>query len=206
MATDRLTLAGEIWKPIPNFPHYAVSSLGRFRSLDNWSRNGKNMRLNQGQILRTAINPLGYVQVCLRRDGKKTTARAHRVVCAAFNGEKPTDKHVVNHIDGNPSNNIATNLEWVTQSENVLHSYRMGRKPSSWGENSKQSKLKAVQVREIRRRAALGVSRRELSERFGVSLSNINLIVNRKSWKHIKDDAYTLALLATRDDASVLPH
>lgn len=40
----------------------------------------------------------------------------------------PTDprKKVINHKDGNPSNNDYTNLEWVTQQENALHAHNTG--------------------------------------------------------------------------------
>jgi hypothetical protein len=44
----------------------------------------------------------------------------HRIVCVAFNGEPPTDRHVVDHIDTNRANNRPENLRWVTRLENVL--------------------------------------------------------------------------------------
>lgn len=44
----------------------------------------------------------------------------HRIVCWAFQGEPPTDRHVVDHIDTNRANNRPENLRWVTRLENVL--------------------------------------------------------------------------------------
>ena len=46
--------------------------------------------------------------------------RVHRIVCVAFHGEPPTDRHVVDHIDTNRANNRPENLRWVTRLENVL--------------------------------------------------------------------------------------
>ena len=44
----------------------------------------------------------------------------HRIVCVAFHGEPPSDRHVVDHIDTNRANNRPENLRWVTRLENVL--------------------------------------------------------------------------------------
>jgi hypothetical protein len=42
----------------------------------------------------------------------------HRVVCEAFHGAPPTEKHTVDHIDGNRLNNHKDNLCWLPMSEN----------------------------------------------------------------------------------------
>ena len=47
----------------------------------------------------------------------------HRLVCELWHGEMPANKPWVNHKDGNPSNNHYTNLEWMSISENIKHSY-----------------------------------------------------------------------------------
>ena len=50
--------------------------------------------------------------------------RVHRLVAKAFLPPPPSEKHTqVNHIDNDPTNNCAKNLEWVTRSGNIRHAY-----------------------------------------------------------------------------------
>lgn len=49
----------------------------------------------------------------------------HRLVADVFI-PNPENKPQVNHIDGNPSNNHVTNLEWVTARQNTQHAYDTG--------------------------------------------------------------------------------
>lgn len=55
---------------------------------------------------------------------KKRKLSYHRVIYRKFKGKLEPDL-VINHIDGNPSNNSPDNLELVTQCYNVLHKFRM---------------------------------------------------------------------------------
>jgi hypothetical protein len=71
--------------------------------------------------------------------GKQLLRLVHRIICTAFHGQPPTPDHVVNHIDYNKSNNHKDNLEWVTQSYNVLHAKQL------YGQNPVSNKRKIYQ-------------------------------------------------------------
>lgn len=103
----------ETWKPIPGFEKYGkVSNLGRV-----WSSRGK-MRT-------TFVAKNGYERVGFC--GGKHTIAVHKLVALAFcDGYK--DGLCVNHKDGNKLNNMASNLEWVTHSENIKHAFATGLK------------------------------------------------------------------------------
>lgn len=58
--------------------------------------------------------------VYLNKNGAGKRYYLHRLVAEAF-CDNPLRKPCVNHIDHNRENNSYTNLEWVTQRENVLH-------------------------------------------------------------------------------------
>lgn len=65
---------------------------------------------------------LGYHRVHITRpNGKRGIIGIHRLVALAFI-DNPESKPDVNHIDGDKSNNKVENLQWVTKSENILHS------------------------------------------------------------------------------------
>lgn len=48
-----------------------------------------------------------------------------RLVATAFI-PNPENKEEVNHKNGNPLDNSAGNLEWVTRSENIRHAFKNG--------------------------------------------------------------------------------
>ena len=68
----------------------------------------------------------GYLAVNLHKDGKVKHYYIHRLVAEAFI-PNPQNKPNVNHRDCDTKNNSVENLEWCTQSENILHCVRCGR-------------------------------------------------------------------------------
>ena len=122
----------EIWKDIPNYEGlYQASNLGRIRSLDRirkqYNHNGIATVKYKGKILKQQIKSgTGYYVVRLYDNNKKSkTKLIHRLIAETFL-KNENNNPVVNHIDGNKQNNMATNLEWCTQSHNVKESYRLG--------------------------------------------------------------------------------
>lgn len=89
--------------------NYLISNLGNVYSLKT------------NRVLKPSKNPRGYLIVNIRVDGKIKGVAVHTLVARAFcKGYK--DGLQVNHKDGNKINNTADNLEWVTPSQNVIHS------------------------------------------------------------------------------------
>ena len=91
----------EIWKPVPRFSGYEVSSEGNFRSVDRVASG----RRYKGKLLSTRVSNRGYVLVDLRdADGKKVTRSAHTVILEAHDKPCPPGMEA-RHLDDDPRNN-----------------------------------------------------------------------------------------------------
>ncbi len=78
------------------------------------------------KFLTPKINYDGYHRIQIWKNNKCKMIQWHKVIAETFL-PKPSEKHiVVNHKDGNKTNNVIENLEWVTQKENIAHAWRTG--------------------------------------------------------------------------------
>ena len=121
----------EIWKPIEGFEGlYSISSLGRVKSFYAW--NGKERIKKEHIISGWVQKPLKKYKYCRRiirlvdEDGKRHEYKVHRLVAKAF-VSNPNNYTIVNHLDFDPLNNSADNLEWTTDRGNYDYSYDAGR-------------------------------------------------------------------------------
>lgn len=83
-----------------------------------------------------------YLRITLCKGGKTKRYLIHRLVATHF-VSNPDNKPCVNHIDGDKRNNHYTNLEWVTQSENVKHGFEKLGRVSFWKGKGKNTPLYA---------------------------------------------------------------
>lgn len=130
----------EVWKDIIGYEgFYQVSNIGRVRSLDRdmIDKNGIGYSL-KGSIRKISCTGKGYQNIGLSKDGEQKTFFIHRLVAESFI-PNPKNLPIVNHIDGDTHNNHVSNLEWVTQSENINHAIKIGNKePKEVKENPKK--------------------------------------------------------------------
>lgn len=183
----------EQWKPAVGYENfYEVSNFGRIKCLSKGTGNNYSRVLPE-KIASQRIGVKKYGNYCLVNfcvNGIKKVKKVHRLVAEAFldnNENKPQ----VNHIDGVKTNNSVENLEWATQSENIKHAFRIGLNkpnvdnPKIRGSAHVHSKLTETDVLNIRKLSESGMTQKAISKIYGVHPNNINVIVLRKTWKHI---------------------
>lgn len=174
----KITMA-EIWKPVVGFEgYYEVSNLGRVRT--DPGAKGISWHYHAGKILRQHDSDR-YFRVALCGP-RKIFRTVHTLVLYAFIGPRPRGK-VCRHIDGNAYNNVASNLKWGTQQQNIDDKQKHG--TQTRGSKHGTSKITEADVIEIRKLRATGLTFRELATRFPIGADALCCITNRKTWKHV---------------------
>ena len=156
-------VAKEIW--VRYDADYDVSCYGRVRhNFDDHYR-----------LLGGSKHKDGYIFVTLH--GKQIPL--HRIVAMLFHGQDYREGLVVNHIDCNKQNNFADNLEWVTQSDNIKHSFENNLQPKK--KSTYKGKFTQKEREYIKRLWEDGMmSKREIARKYNVSHTCINDIINEK--------------------------
>lgn len=178
----------EAWAIVEGYESlYEISSLGRVRRVGRATRNGDRYGggARIGRVLAHLSQRGGYIAVQLWKDGRMRRFLLHVLVARAFIGRPPPGTEV-NHIDGNKRNPAASNLEYVTRSENIRHAYRTGLRTANVpsGEAHHNAKLSSGKAIEIRRRYVPGVcTLKMLAREYGVDHKTIHRVVSGKGWR-----------------------
>lgn len=179
------TMNEEKWKEFKK--GYLVSNFGNVKSVERFEifNNflGTNIsRFHEGKILKKLDNGHGYISVQMGRRNRKYV---HRLVAITFKLKgRSSSKKYINHKNGIKNDNNLENLEWVTSSENQIHSLKTGLRRS--GENHPNSKISDNHVRYIRdnyNQFDKDFCGKSLAKKFSISRTTISCIVNGKRRK-----------------------
>lgn len=172
----------EVWISIPPIPQYASSSHGRIKRIAPVIGGGGSKR-RSGTILSQRALPTGHRQVTVSVCNKVTTYLVHRLVAFAFIGPQPDGLPFVCHRDDTPWHNWPANLYWGNRRDNALDAIENGK--TAKGELVSSAKITADNVRCIRSMFLEGRDQRDIAALFGISQSNVSMIVGRKTWRHV---------------------
>jgi hypothetical protein len=173
-------MENEIWVKVNGIGNYEISNLGRFRNASS------------GLILKPQKLRLGYMQVNASHNYERQHYLLHRLIAIAFI-ENPQNKPFVNHINGVKHDNRIENLEWVTASENIQHSHKMG-----LSYNSQKQRKSASLVGRINGIKSCGIkvidpstgityhSKNEMAKTIEVDYSTINRRIKNGTYKLYK--------------------
>ena len=117
----------EEWRDVPNYEgYYQVSNLGRVRSLDRVVifADGRE-RLYRGSLIEGTISNKGYSLCRLSINGVVRTFYFSQLVAMTFLGHAPNGNTlVVDHINGDKSDDRVENLRIVTNRSNTSTCFR----------------------------------------------------------------------------------
>lgn len=137
-----MTKQSEVWKPVLGYEgFYEVSSKGRVKNTHYWSCHNKLVERRPHRILSPETTRDGYKRIVLTKCGIKKHYSVHRLVALAFI-PNPDAKPQINHIDENPANNQADNLEWCDGKHNC--NYGLHRERISAKQKNNKHRSKAV--------------------------------------------------------------
>ena len=159
-------------RPVPD---YRVSNYGRIRSKTN-------------RVGSPYVNDTGYVIHTMRdARGKTHTVKAHRLVAKAFL-PMPTGlvRPQVNHIDGNKLNNHLSNLEWLSQADNIRHAFSTGLMPNNEERtNVKLTLQQAAGILHLRHEFSIP----DLARLYDAPYSAVYHIVRGNTWRNLPRSA-----------------
>lgn len=170
----------EIWKDVPGLEGlYEVSNLGRVRS-----RNGRSGGVH---LLTPTFNrKRNYYYVSVQTPRIRRNWILHRLVATVF-CDNPFNLPCVDHVDGDKTNNIASNLEWVTYKENSQRALKLGLiKPYNHAKAKKVTPEMAISIFNDKRKNKV------IASEYGLGESTVTHIKLGSRWGKITNPLQAL--------------
>jgi len=170
-----------IWKPLSGYETtHIASNLGQIKSLPRLTRNKSGQYQTKGKLLNYSKGR-GAMFVSITINNKHHRHTVHSLIASTFHGPRPKNR-LCRHLNGDFTNNAASNLQWGTHLENSQDMRDHG--TLIRGSKHYNSKLGERDIKAIRLIKRI-YSTTELSKLFNVSQATIAHIVTRRTWKHI---------------------
>jgi len=150
---------------------YKVFSNGDIVSTVRTSNGCASGEIAEKQIQKYLVN--GYEVVNL--GDKERNVSVHRLIAKLFI-DKKDETNCVNHINGIKNDNRVENLEWVTRSENMIHSYEVLHQKTAI-KTDEECRLKIIKLFNS------GESMKQLSHDFNLSYNTIRRIICGSEYK-----------------------
>lgn len=166
--------SGEVWLYHPKYLGIKVSSKGRV--VDYYT----------GYEYKHKKTVQGYYVVQFRVQGKpnvRISKGVHRIVAEVFFPIKDQFLYEANHISGNKADNSAHNVNWLTRQENLQHARDTGLFKRQFGEANGRFKYSQELIDKMKSDLDNGESYRAVSDKYGLTLSSLYHVVNRRGKK-----------------------
>lgn len=160
----------EVFTQAYNIPHLMVSNHGNV-----WSMRTKKM-------LKLTKTIRGYLRLQTSVGGVPYQIGIHRLMRQSFDWVNFPEKHVA-HVDGNPGNNVLSNLKWCTPWENNQDRYK--HKTIGFGHKNGMAKITNRDAKYAWHLVQCGLKSRDVARIFDCGYETINSMKHGRSWNHI---------------------
>ena len=121
------------------------------------------------KIMVGGIKRTGYREILITHNGNRLYILVHRLVAICFL-PNPNNYRTVNHLDGNKLNNCIENLEWCSDSSNLIHARDNG---------LLKTKINKEIARNILQEEG---TTREIAVKYGIGKTQVGYIKQGKRW------------------------
>lgn len=186
------SIINEEWREVPGWDgRYSVSNLGRVRTnyVDYNNHTGILVRKKVENIRVPTVHPKGYFYISLSAPKKRWFVGVHKLIALAFIAN-PNNYTIINHKNGQKTDNRIENLEWCSHKQNMHHAWRTGLMKNArlTGVKHHRARLCDDDIRFIRKLITDFsdiAKKREIATLYHISIYTINDILKRRSWKHV---------------------